>query len=548
MARLDRLVTAKAVAQYAAVIGRQFSYALLQAVSQVDEVILQHELGRLVEAEIVYQRGVPPQATYTFKHALIQDAAYASLLKSTRQQYHQRIAQVLEAQFPETAQTQPDVLAQHYTAAGWHAQALVCWKRAGERALGRSAHREAVMSFEQALGAVQQLPESRATSAQAIDLHLALRTALIPLSDGHHLAILREAETLATALDDPRRLGQVSVFLSRHYSLMGAYDQAVTVAQRALTLATASGDDVLHALANLHLGFAYQAQGDYGRAIDCCRQTAASLDRAWRHERFGQVNLPAVASRAWLAWGHAELGTFAAGRAFGEEGLRIAEAVAHPSSLMTASWGIGQLSLRQGDLRRALPLLERAMGICQNADLLPWFPLIAAPLGATYTLGERVADAVPLLTQAMAQTTAMKRVDFQAFCHLFLGEAHLLAGRLEEAHALAERALALAREHQERGNQAYALRLLGDIAIRREPLQVEPAEAHYRQALTLADELGMRPLQAHCHRGLGTLYATIGQQEQARTELSTAIEMYKSMEMTLWLPQTEAALAQVKRQ
>src|SRR3989449_3698913 len=118
MARLDRLVTAKAVAQYAAVIGRQFAYALLQAVSQVDEATLQRELGRLVEAEIVYQRGMPPQATYLFKHALIQDAAYQSLLRSTRQQYHQRIAQVLESQFPETTEGQPELLAHPSTEAG----------------------------------------------------------------------------------------------------------------------------------------------------------------------------------------------------------------------------------------------------------------------------------------------------------------------------------------------------------------------------------------------------------------------------------------------
>jgi predicted ATPase len=118
MARLDRLVTAKGIAQLAAVIGRQFSYALLQAVSQLDAMTLQRELGRLVEVELVYQRGLPLQATYTFKHALIQDAAYASLLKSTRQQYHQRIAQVLEIQFPETAEAQPELLAHHYTEAG----------------------------------------------------------------------------------------------------------------------------------------------------------------------------------------------------------------------------------------------------------------------------------------------------------------------------------------------------------------------------------------------------------------------------------------------
>ena len=121
----------------------------------------------------------------------------------------------------------------------------------------------------------------------------------------------------------------------------------------------------------------------------------------------------------------------------------------------------------------------------------------------------------------------------------------MLAGRLEEAHALAERALALARERQERGYQAYALRLLGEIAAHRAPPDVDAAAAYYRQALTLAEELGMRPLQAHCHLGLGTLYATVGQREQARTALTTAIELYRAMDMTFWLPQAEAALAQV---
>jgi tetratricopeptide (TPR) repeat protein len=128
-------------------------------------------------------------------------------------------------------------------------------------------------------------------------------------------------------------------------------------------------------------------------------------------------------------------------------------------------------------------------------------------------------------------------------CGLSLGEAHLRAGSLEEAHALAERTLALAREHQERGNEAYALRLLGNIAAQRDPLHIEEAETHYRQALTLAEDLGMRPLIAHCHHGLGTLYAKIGRREQARAELSAAIDLYRAMDMTFWLPQAEAALA-----
>jgi tetratricopeptide (TPR) repeat protein len=245
---------------------------------------------------------------------------------------------------------------------------------------------------------------------------------------------------------------------------------------------------------------------------------------------------------------HAALGLFAEGHALGEEGLWIAEAVAHPASLMHALWGLGLLALRQGDLPRALPLLERAMGICRDADLPAMFPGQAAALGAAYTLGGRAADAVPLLMQAMEQATAVERGAPQVRCSLSLGQAQILAGRLEEAHALAERALALAREHHERGNEAYALHLLGAIAARRQPPEAAQAEAHYRQALALAEELSMRPLLAHCHRGLGTLYAAIGQREQARAELSVAVDLYQAMAMTFWLPETEAALAQVEGQ
>jgi tetratricopeptide (TPR) repeat protein len=380
---------------------------------------------------------------------------------------------------------------------------------------------------------------------QAIDLRLALRNALQPSGDFWRiLAYLREAESLATVLDDPRRLGQVSLFLSQYFRTMGAYDQAIAAAQRVLGLATAGGEVVLYALANHYLGTAYAAQGDYRRAIDCFRQTVTSLDGARRRERFGQFIVPAVGSRAILAWCHAELGTFAEGRSLGDEGRRIAEAVAHPGSVMFASWEIGLLSLRQGDLHRAIPLLERAVDICHEADLPFLFPRVAPALGAAYTLAGRVTDAVPLLTQAMEQAITMEMIEFQVFCRLSLGEAQVLAGRLEEAHTLAEQALTQAREHQERGNESYALHLLGTIAAHRDPPESEQSEAHYRQALALAEELGMRPLMAHCYRGLGTLYAMLGQRAQAGTALITAIEMYRAMDMTFWLPQAEAALAQ----
>jgi tetratricopeptide (TPR) repeat protein len=357
---------------------------------------------------------------------------------------------------------------------------------------------------------------------------------------------LREAEALAVALDEPRRLGQVSLFLSDYFRSRGGHDQAIAAAQRALALATTGEEVIVQALANYYLGSAYRTQGDYRRAIDFLGQAAAFFDGTRGRERFGRVLLPAVDARAILAWCHAELGAFAEACALGGEGLRIAEAVDHPGSLMFAYRGIGLPALRQGDLSRALPLLERAMAICHEADLPIYIPRMAAVLGEAYTLDGRVADAVSLLTQALEQSTVTGMIYYQALCGLSLGEAHRLAGRLEEACVLAERTLALARDHEERSNQAYALRLLGEIAVHRDPPEVESAEDNYQQALALAEELGMRPLLAHCHLGLGQLYAKTGRGAEARAALSSAIELYRAMEMTFWLPQAETALAEVE--
>jgi class 3 adenylate cyclase/tetratricopeptide (TPR) repeat protein len=543
-ARIDRLPSEeKQLLHTAAVIGTEVPLVLLQAIAEVPEAPLRLGLAHLQAAEFLYETHLFPEIEYTFKHALTQQVAYETLLQERRRALHARIVEAVEALAGERVTEQVERLAYHALRGEVWDKALGYSRQAGEKAMVRSAHREAVGYFEQALSALPHLPAQRDMREQAIDLRLALRSALLSSGDlGRILACLREAEALA----DPRRLGQVSVFLSTHCRRMGAYNQAIAAAQRALALATASGDIVLHALANQYIGLAYEAQGDYRRAIDCFKQTVASLDGARRRERFGQLFLPAVLSRADLALCHAELGTFAEGRALGEEGLRLAEAVAHPSSLMLAYRGMGLLSFRQGDLPRALPLLAQALSLCQQADLPAYFPLIAAVLGAAYTLGGRIADAVPLLIQATEQATATEMVSLQALCSLRLGEAQALAGRLEEAHTLAKAALVHTSQHQEHGHQAYALRLLGDIAVHRDPPNADQAEPHYRQALALAEELGMRPLQAHCHRGLGTLYATTGQREQARTELSAAIDLYHAMEMTFWLPETEVTLAQVE--
>jgi class 3 adenylate cyclase/tetratricopeptide (TPR) repeat protein len=546
-ARIDRLPPEeKHLLQTAAVIGTEVPLPLLQAIAELPEAAVHRGLTHLQAAEFLYETRLFPEHAYTFKHALTHEVAYGGLLQERRRMLHARIVEALEHLAPDRLAEQVERLAHHALRGEVWDKALAYSRQAGEKAMARSVHHEAVGYFEQALSALGHLPETRDTSAQAIDLRLALRPALFLLGDGRHILVaLREAESLAEALDDPRRLGQVSSFLSFHFFARGAYDQAIATGQRARTLAIAGGDAVPCAMANHYLGLAYKARGDYQQAINCFRQSVASLEGDLRYERFGQAILPAVNPRAWLATCHAELGTFAEGRAFGEEGLRIAETVAHPASLILASWGIGLLALHHGDLHRALPLLERAVTLWKDMDLRGNFSA-ASTLGAAYTLAGRVADAVPLLMQAMEQATATEYVFHQALCRLSLGEAQLLADRLEEALALAEQALTLARAHQERGNEAYALRLLGDISVRREPSEYEKAIAYYQQALTLAGELGMRPLQAHCHLSLGTLYVKTGQREPARTELSTAIELYHDMDMAFWLPQAEAALAQAE--
>jgi class 3 adenylate cyclase/tetratricopeptide (TPR) repeat protein len=552
-ARIDRLPSEeKRLLQTAAVIGTEVPLALLQTIAELPEVALHSGLAHLQAAEFLYEARLFPEPEYTFKHALTHEVAYGSLLLERRRVMHAHIVVALEALAGDRLTEHVERLAHHALRGEVWDKALTYFRQAGEKAMVRSAHREAVGYFEQAFSTLPHLPETRDTREQAIDLRLALRLALQPFGDLRRLqTYLREAEALAEALDDPRRLGTVSIRLSFDCFLMGVYDQAITAAQRALALATVSADVVPQALAHYHLGKAYQAQGDYRRAVDCLRQTVTFLDGPRRYERFGEAFVPAVMARFWLAECYAHLGTFAEGWAFGNEGLRIAEVVAHPGSLMFASWGIGRLALHQGGLHSALPQLERAVGIAQDADYPGYFPQIAATLGAAYSMAGRFADAMPLLMQVREWIRAMDRGGYPALFTLFsllVAEAYMLASRLDEARALAERGLTLARTHQERGRQAVALHLLSEIAARCEPPEQGQAEAYYRQALTLAKELSMRPLVAHCHLGLGKLYAQSRRRAEARAELSAAVELYRAMDMTFWLPQTEVALAQVERQ
>jgi predicted ATPase/class 3 adenylate cyclase len=546
-ARIDRLPPEeKRLLQTAAVIGTEVPFALLQAIGELSEEELRRALGYLQAAEFLYETSLFPELEYTFKHALTHEVAYGSLLQERRRALHARIVEASERLYADLLTEQVERLAQHAVRGEVWEKAVAYCRQAGIKAFARLALREAVACFEQALAALTQLPESHATQEQAIDLRLDLRNACWSLGDIRQtLAYLREAETLAQALDDQPRLGRVVAFLCRYFRGMGDYDRAVASGQHALAIAATLGDFALQVRARFFLGIAYHALGDYPQAIELLRSNVGALVGDLMRERFGQAGLPAVLSRTYLARCLAELGAFPEGITHAEEAVRIAEAVDHSPSLLLASLGVGFLSLRTGDLSRAIPALERGLDLCRVWDILYYFSETASTLGCAYALAGRVAAALPLLEQVEQRGPTMETMGGESLRVGYVSEAYLLAGRMQEAVQCAGRALDLARAHKERGHEAWALRLLGEIATHQDPPETEPVEAHYRQALALADELGMRPLVAHCHLGLGTLYAKTGQRQQARAELSMAIEMYRAMEMTFWLPQAEAVLAQV---
>jgi tetratricopeptide (TPR) repeat protein len=293
----------------------------------------------------------------------------------------------------------------------------------------------------------------------------------------------------------------------------------------------------------MNLGLLCRVMGDYRRGATVLAQAVELLQGDLARERFGRPTYPAVTARLYLTTCLSALGEFRQAISTAEEGLRIAEAFQQPRSLLAAHVSRCEPLLCQGQFHDAVPWLERAMAL-YTPELIAWYPMAAGALGYAYAMTGRLAEALPLLEQAVERA---RRVDRRRETQwlAYLSEAYLRAGRPDDAHAIAERLLARGRERGERGTEARVLHLLGEIAMQCEPPHAEEAEAHYRNALALAEELSMRPLQAHCHRSLGIVSAMIGQAERARGELETAIAMYQSMDMTFWLPQTEAALAQV---
>ena len=539
---MDRLPPEeKRLLQAAAVVGKDVPCPLLQAIAELPEETLRQGLTHLQAAEFLYELSLFPDPEYTFKHALTHEVAYGSLLHERRRMLHARLVEVIETLSPDRLAEPGEQLAHHALRGEvWEKAVAYLWQ-AGVKAFARSANREAVARFEQALAALAHLPETRERVGQAIDLRLHLYSSLNPLAEFEKLGrYLREAEGLAGTLNDQRRLGRVLVLTGYFLWITGRSAEARTAAQSAQAIGETLGDVLLEVGGNHYVGGVCLTSGDYPQAEASLRKVVQLLEGDRGRDRYGLAGFPAAMARSELAWALAERGAFDEGIAHGQEGVRIAEVLDHPFSWVVASWGPAYLYRIRGEFPHAVRLLERALALCREWDLLQPLWITSGFLASAYALSGRVADGLSLLDEGLKAPA-----HWQALIVAHLGEAYTLADRLDDALASAGRALTLARERGQRGYEAWVLHVLGEIASHRVPQDVEPAEGHYRQAMALAEELGMRPLIARCHLGLGQLYQRGNRPEQGRTHLGTARTMFREMGMRFWLEQVEADLKEL---
>jgi len=323
---------------------------------------------------------------------------------------------------------------------------------------------------------------------------------------------------------------------------MGDQAAAIESGERGVAIAEAVGNLPLEMVATVMLGFAYLGRGDFPRAIAHLRKSGDLLQGQPVHQRFGQIGLPAVFWRTWLIFSLGEVGAFPEAITLGDEAVRIAEGADQPFSLAEAHGALGHLYCLNGEPSLGIPALERSVAVCRAYELaLLSAPMIGA-LGHAYAVCGRLTEALPAMEEAVARAASMHCMWWQSRRMTQLGEGYLLAGRVNDAMATADQALTLADAHGERASRAYALRFLGEIAMRRTPPDLESAERHLCQALALAEELGMRPLAARCRLDLGLLYRRAGAPSKARDHLTAAAAQLRDMDMRLWLEQADAAL------
>ena len=535
--RIDRLTPEdKQLLEAASVIGKDVPFDLMEAIAGLAGDDVRRRLARLQAAEFLYEIRLFPDLEYTFKHALTHEVVYESLLQDRRRTLHARIVEVLEQVYPDRLTEQVDRLAHHAFKGELWEKAVTYFRQAGGRAFSRSAPTEAVACFESALAALERVPETLESVEHAIDIRVDLRESLYSLGQlDKMLEHLRKAEVLARALGDPRRLGWTSIHLSTTLSLTGKVTEALPFATTAQSIAEELGDVNLQRAAKVCFGTVYAQAGEYGRANNLLLEILRSVEGG----AHGESDPLAVSCRLWLVWVLIELGEFEDALTHGRETVRIAEILDKPYSIMYACCALAFLHRIQGNFDEAVRLLQRARTVGHSVDLPFLSGYAATLLGYISVLSGRVEEGIGLIDEALATSQRMGIARFPSIALVRLGEACLIAGRLEPASAFSGDALKLARDGGQRGGEAWALHLCGEIAAHPDSPDPEQAEGHYRQAMALAAELGMRPLLAYCHLGLGKLYRRIGEQDQSREHLTTAATMLREMNMGFWLEKAE---------
>jgi len=544
LARTDRLAAAdKRLLQAASVVGTDVPHAILRTIAGLEEVDLRRGLAKLQESEFLYQARLFPDPSYTFKHALTHEVAYGSLLGEQRRALHRQIVDAIERLYPDRLAEHVERLAHHASRGEVWDKAVTYLRQAGAKAFTRSANREAAAYFEQALTALAELPATPETLEPGVDVRLALRNALWPLGRFETgFRHLRDAERLAAELGDQRRLGWIAAYMSEHTRQTGRATDAPAFAERALAIAEQLGDLPLRVAANYYLGTANFVAGNYRQTDEFFSTILEVLAGDRFRERCGLAGFPAVMSRMFWPLALAERGEFQRALAEAQEGVRLAEALDHPYSLICAMRAVGRAHGARGDFGLAIPIAERSLALSRDRNLPQLFPEVADLLGYLYAQSGRVAEGQKLLEESLAALESMAMFQWRSSVLVHLGETCLLASRPEQALALADRGLTLSRERAHRGYEAWTLRLLGEIASHHGRPDVATAEAHFRTAEALASELGMRPLAAHCHVGLGKLYRRTRDPEKVKEHLAVAMGSYRQLGMNFWLEKTSAEM------
>ncbi len=538
-ARIDRLPPAdRAVLQTASVVGKDVPLGLLQAIAGQGEAELSAAISRLQAAEFLYEARLLPDTEYTFKHALTHDVTYGGLLQERRRRLHGQIVETIERRYPDRLGEHVERLAHHaFRAEKWD-KAVGYLRQVGAKALARSANLDAAAHMERALEALRHVPESSETLESAFDLRVELWNALTPLGQFARASeVAREAEGAAKRLGDQRRLGRVWGLMGNALLATGRRAESVAISERARAAGEGIGDLITQISANTNLGLTAYAAGDYRRAQAFQERILQLIPPQRFRERFGRALLPAVNALGNLATALAQRGVFDEAVRHGHAAIELSQEVGHPYSLAIACWRLGTAYTLRGDPAQARPLLRQARFVAEELTIGFLIPSVGLDLSALHVLEGRAGVSLALLQET---TAAMGEVGYlEVLAALRMGEALFAAGRVDEARVAATRVLDLARERGEQGHEAWALRLLGEIAADPRATAADTAEGYYHEALMLADRLGMRPLVAHCHLGLGTLYRRTGDDAKAEEHLATAKAMYREMDMGFYLAQAD---------